>query len=132
MFIIVFGSLPALHPLWERLFEFLGASLASGERNSSGRHSGVPGTSKYRRQLSSSDTERAVYHGEARVPDVELVRLTDHPAQPQSFVTAVPGKGNRENWVNIDGFDQGGKIYVHRQVDITSDGGKSEQSFHTR
>ena len=125
MFIIVFGSLPAIHPLWERLFQFLGSTLASDERNDSGGHTGS-GMAKYRRQLSSSETEQAIYHDEMRLPDVELVRLTDHPAQPQPVATAVPRRDEEEDWFDTYGVDHNGRIHVHRQVDISSAEGDSQ------
>lgn len=77
MFIIVFGSLPALNVLWERLFDFIGSTLASGERSSTGRHTGGSKVPMYHRQLSSSGTDGAIYRDEMTVPDVELHRLTD-------------------------------------------------------
>lgn len=124
MFIIVFGSLPALHPLWERLFHFVGSMLASDERDHSGGYSGGysgPALANYRRQLSSSETDRPVYHDESSVPDVEFVRLTDHPAQPQPVAAAVPRKSGGEDVFETCGVDHNRRIHVHRQVDVTSE-----------
>lgn len=117
MFIIVFGSMPVLKPLWESCLSI----------SQSARRTRLLGPSK-ESSLGSSNKQTVVSefkydsapiqdNGWLQADNMELARLTGYPAQPAAV---VQGGEELQNGKWSEGRVQG-QIYVHQQLyqDVT-------------
>ncbi|KAK3935415.1 hypothetical protein QBC46DRAFT_453475 [Diplogelasinospora grovesii] len=133
MLIIVCGSIPALHPLWER---FLKPRIGTSQRSGfgyqvSGNSHGFASSRSQYMQTSSSSKSIVGYSNDTKenmrqidITDVELARLTGQtPQAPAIAVTVAKHDIKTANsWLDDSSGSPGlaGRIHVVKDVDVSS------------
>jgi len=127
MLIIVCGSAPSLHPLWERFLKRRKQGYTYGSdgyrtHDYSLSSSGKSRASRATRQHDQSLASRG--NGSSRPWNFELSSLTGAPAQPSAVAAAIP----RDSTSWTDELHQDG-IRVVREVDMISGRSHSRGSY---